>query len=117
MEGSPTPYLIISNGEGTNGGMREPGSDGEPPHWLAYFAVDDIDGALSTVGRLGGTTLFGPQDIGIAKIAAVADPQGAVFALYSGQLGRSPAPRPHRGRSRAWRRLGLSCSGQVSRDV
>jgi len=86
MEDSPTPYLIISNGEGTNGGMREPGSDAEPPHWLAYFAVDDIDAALGTVGRLGGTTIFGPQDIGIAKIAAVADPQGAVFALYSGQL-------------------------------
>ena len=30
--------------------------------------------------------LAGPIDIGIAKIAVVADPQGGVFALYAGEL-------------------------------
>jgi hypothetical protein len=29
--------------------------------------------------------MFGPQDIGIAKIAVVKDPQGATFAVYDGQ--------------------------------
>jgi predicted enzyme related to lactoylglutathione lyase len=29
--------------------------------------------------------MFGPTDIQIARIAVVKDPQGAVFAIYSGQ--------------------------------
>lgn len=86
MEGSPSPYLVIKNGEASNGGVRELGPPGMPPHWLPYFAVPDIDDSVATAGRLGGTTLFGPDDIGIAKIAVVQDPQGAVFALYAGQL-------------------------------
>jgi len=86
MAGSPTPYLIIKNGGPSNGGVRELQTPGPPPHWLAYFAVEDIDAGVATVERLGGDTLFGPDDIGVAKIAVVHDPQGAVFALYEGQL-------------------------------
>jgi uncharacterized protein len=86
FEASPTPYLSIKNGETNNGGMRELDQPGMPPHWLVYFGVEDIDAALEKAGELGGTTMFGPQDIQIAKIAVVKDPQGAVFALYAGQL-------------------------------
>ena len=86
FEGSPMKYLSIKNGEANNGGMRELSSDGEPPHWLVYFGVEDIDAALAKVAELGGGKLMGPQDIQIAKIAIVQDPQGAVFALYAGQL-------------------------------
>ncbi len=86
MEGSPDPYLVILNGERANGGVRPLAPPGVPPHWLAYFAVEDLDASLAKAGELGGTTLFGPQDIGVATIAAVQDPQGAVFALYAGQL-------------------------------
>jgi hypothetical protein len=57
-----------------------------PPNWLVYFAVEDIDAGVAKVGELGGQTMMGPIDIGIAKIAIVKDPQGAVFALYAGQL-------------------------------
>lgn len=86
FEGSPTSYLAIKNGEGNNGGIRELSPPGMPPNWIVYFAVEDIDAALAKVGDLGGTTMFGPQDIQIAKIAVVKDPQGAFFALYAGQL-------------------------------
>ena len=51
-----------------------------------YFGVEDIDVALAKVEELGGTKLAGPIDIQIAKIAIVADPQGAIFALYAGEL-------------------------------
>jgi uncharacterized protein len=85
FEGSPTPYLSIKNGEANNGGIRELSPPGMPPNWLVYFGVEDIDAALAKAGELGGTTMFGPQDIQIAKIAVVKDPQGAVFALYAGQ--------------------------------
>jgi uncharacterized protein len=85
LEGSPEPYLIIKNGERTNGGVRQLGP-GQPPSWLVYFAVADLDASLAKAGDLGGKTLVEPVDIGIARFAVVQDPQGAVFALYAGQL-------------------------------
>jgi predicted enzyme related to lactoylglutathione lyase len=86
FEGSPDLYLAITNHGASNGGIRELNPPGMPPHWLVYFATDDLDGALAKVGELGGTTLAGPIDIQIARIAVIQDPQGAVFALYDGQL-------------------------------
>jgi uncharacterized protein len=86
FEGSPEPYFVITNGERGNGGMRPLPQPGVPPHWLVYFAVDDIDAALARVEELGGAKHAGPIDIGVAKIGIVADPQGAMFALYAGEL-------------------------------
>jgi predicted enzyme related to lactoylglutathione lyase len=85
FEGSPEPYLSIKNGDANNGGIRELRPP-EPPHWLVYFATEDIDAGLAKVEELGGTKLAGPIDIGMAKIGIVQDPQGATFALYAGQL-------------------------------
>jgi uncharacterized protein len=85
MEGMPMRYLVIANGERSNGAITEL-TPPAPPHWLVYFAVEDIDAGLATLAELGGSKIAGPIDIGIAKIAVVADPQGAVFALYAGQL-------------------------------
>jgi len=78
-------YLAIRNAGANNGGIRDL-TPPAPPSWLVYFGVEDIDEALATVGRLGGSTLAGPIDIARAKIAVVADPQGAAFALYAGEL-------------------------------
>jgi hypothetical protein len=86
MEGSPTKYLVITNGERSNGGIREPMPPDAPPFWLVYFATDDLDAALAKVQEQGGNVLAPATDIGIAKIAVAQDPQGAVFALYSGRL-------------------------------
>jgi predicted enzyme related to lactoylglutathione lyase len=87
FEGSPEPYFSITNGESANGGIRELAPSGAPPHWLVYFGVEEVEEAIANVERLGGSTLVGPLDIEIAKIAVVHDPQGAVFALYAGQMG------------------------------
>jgi predicted enzyme related to lactoylglutathione lyase len=84
-EGMQDTYLMINNGAASNGGMREL-TPPSPPNWLTYFGVHDIDEALATVDELGGSKLAGPIDIQIAKLAVVADPQGAVFALYAGHL-------------------------------
>lgn len=83
--GSDQPYLVVKNQGRGNGGIR-PLTPGAPPHWLVYFAVEDIDAGLARAQELGGTDLAGPIDIGIAKIRVVRDPQGAVFALYAGEL-------------------------------
>ncbi|MEA2297386.1 MAG: uncharacterized protein QOF77_322 [Solirubrobacteraceae bacterium] len=84
FEGSPDPYRVIMNGERSNGGMRPQSSSGAPPHWLVYFGVENLDAALEQVEQLGGTRHAGPIDIGVARIAVVADPQGATFAIYDG---------------------------------
>jgi hypothetical protein len=79
-------YLSIKNAGANNGGMRELNPPGMPPNWLVYFGAEDIDTALAKVAELGGVKLAGPIDIQMAKIAVVQDPQGAVFALYAGEL-------------------------------
>jgi predicted enzyme related to lactoylglutathione lyase len=85
FEGSPQPYLTIKNGDRNNGGIREL-DPGMPPHWLVYFGTAELEAALAKIEELGGSELAGPIDIGMAKIAIVRDPQGAVFALYDGQF-------------------------------
>jgi predicted enzyme related to lactoylglutathione lyase len=84
-EGMQETYLAVKVGQASNGGIREL-APGTPPSWLAYFGVEDVERALARVGELGGATLAGPIDIGIAKLAVVADPQGAVLAIYAGML-------------------------------
>jgi predicted enzyme related to lactoylglutathione lyase len=85
MEGMPMAYFVIMNGERSNGGITA-APEGVPTHWLVYFATEEIDAGVAKAQDLGGTKLSGPHDIGIAKFAVIADPQGATFALYAGQL-------------------------------
>jgi uncharacterized protein len=85
FEGGPMRYLTIKNGQATNGGMREKQPE-EPPNWLVCFAVEDVDAGIARVGELGGGTIAGPFEMAMGKIAIVRDAQGAVFALYAGQL-------------------------------
>ena len=82
----PEQYFVIRNGDRRNGGVSDAMPEGAPPHWLTYFGVEDLDAALAQVGELGGGTLAGPIDIGIARIGVVRDPQGAVLALYAGRF-------------------------------
>jgi hypothetical protein len=87
MEGADPPYLVIQTADGhSNGGIRPPAPPGTPPFWLVYFATGDIEASLAKASELGAQVLVGATDIGIARIAVVLDPLGAVFALYDGQL-------------------------------
>jgi predicted enzyme related to lactoylglutathione lyase len=86
FEGSPMPYQIIQNGDHGNGGIRQMVEEEPMPYWLVFFGTDDIDETLRKVKELGGNHLMGPMDIGVGKIAVAQDPQGAVFALYTGEF-------------------------------
>jgi uncharacterized protein len=83
-------YLMIQNGGSGNGGIRQLSPQEEqagiPPNWLPYIAHDDLDRGLADLERLGGRRHADPVDIGVGKVAPVADPQGATFLLYEGQL-------------------------------
>ncbi|MFI9161382.1 VOC family protein [Kitasatospora aureofaciens] len=54
---------------------------GTPAHWLCYFAVDDVDSAADTVVKRNGTLLAPPFDMVAGRMAVVADPQDAPFAI------------------------------------
>lgn len=81
------PYLLIRRTDSElNGGIRPVMPPGTPPHWLVYFGTDSADASVQRVGELGGSTLVEPMDIPQGRIAVVADPQGAVFALFQGEF-------------------------------
>lgn len=84
-EGDATGYATIRLGDGINGGMR-PLRDGEPPNWLLYFSIPSLDEAIMHVREGGGEVLAGPVDATVGRIAVVRDPQGAMFALYEGDV-------------------------------
>ncbi|MFG3660438.1 VOC family protein [Streptomyces sp. NPDC047706] len=51
------------------------------PHWLTYFEVADADEALHHVAGLGGHVLKPARESADGRVATVADPEGARFAL------------------------------------
>lgn len=55
-----------------------------PANWLAYFAVTSVDDAVKRLEELGGTVNMSARDIpNMGRFAVLADPQGAVFAVFS----------------------------------
>lgn len=86
FEGMGMPYLVVRNSDGhTTGGIRKATST-EPCYWLVYLGTDDLDASLERVSQLGGSQLMDPIEIPAGRLAAVQDPQGAVFALYAGHF-------------------------------
>ncbi len=84
-ENDASGYLHIKNGEHFIGGVppaahRQPGV---PPHWLAYFQVDDVDVAANKAKEMGAKLFLPPMSMeGVGRFSVVADPQGAVFAVF-----------------------------------
>jgi predicted enzyme related to lactoylglutathione lyase len=65
-----------------------------PPNWLPYVYVKDIKQTVDAATRAGGKLGRGPMDIpGGGKIAILADPQGARFALHQGASQTAAKPK------------------------
>ena len=84
----PTPYTMWVNGKTSIGGLMqlpdEARQHGAPPHWLAYIATPSVDDTIKAAQARGATVRMGPMDIPtVGRIAVMADPQGAVFAVYT----------------------------------
>jgi hypothetical protein len=54
---------------------------GVPPHWLTYFAVEDLEASLAKSRALAGESIHGPYPTPLGPSALVRDPYGAVFGL------------------------------------
>ena len=58
--------------------------DGVPAHWFSYFAVDDVDAAVSATAEQGGQVMREPFEVpGIGRIAILQDPTGAAMGLIT----------------------------------
>lgn len=77
-------YSQMKVGDRLNAGMRTETS--MPPHWLAFFTVKDADAAAATVREGGGRVLVEPEAIPAGRFAVFADPAGAAFAVFEGEV-------------------------------
>ena len=88
--GDGPEYNVVRVGERGNGGIRplspQEEQAGTGPYWFPYFAVESLDETFGRCEELGGAKLFGPIDFPAGRIGGLRDPQGAVFAIWEGEL-------------------------------
>ena len=79
-------YRIWMSGQLPLGGvMRLPEqarSMGASPHWLPYVAVPDVDATERQALAMGGKVYVAAKNIAAGRFAVLADPHGAIFAVY-----------------------------------
>lgn len=85
VEGAPGSYTTFDIGGDPLGGMGGliGVPEGTPSHWLPYFGVADTDAAVAAATGRGGRALRDPDDTPWGRLAVLADPAGAVFAVMS----------------------------------
>ncbi|MFE6845349.1 VOC family protein [Streptomyces sp. NPDC057686] len=76
---------------------------GVPVAWTPYFAVDDADETAARVRERGATMAVGPLAFGTGRAALAADPDGAVFGFWQGEV--IPDWTAHPGGSAGWLEL------------
>ncbi|MGH3980067.1 MAG: VOC family protein [Pseudonocardiaceae bacterium] len=83
VDGAGSGYTTFHREGDPLGGMGglENAPAGAPPHWMAYFVVDDADVAVAAATERGATVLSGPFDTPYGRMVMITDPQGATFAI------------------------------------
>ena len=82
-------YTVFNVGEQPAAGMYKfpPEMAQVPPHWLAYFVVEDIDAATARAEELGGARICPINEApGVGRVIILRDPQGANFALLEPRM-------------------------------
>ncbi|MGB7246858.1 MAG: VOC family protein [Methylovirgula sp.] len=84
-DAAPVAGLMALSPEACAAGVR--------PGWLGYVGVGDVDAEVARVEQTGGKVHHAPTNIpSVGRFAVLADPQGAVFALFKPSAqGQSPA--------------------------
>lgn len=63
---------------------------GTPPNWLPYFHADDVDGVQAAAAGAGAKVLMPAFDMVAGRMAVLADPQGAPFAVIKAKAPQQP---------------------------
>ena len=77
-------YTIFKLGDQSVAGQMTIGRDWGrvTPHWQVFFAVRDCDASIAQAKALGGSLVFGPQDVPNAgRFAVLSDSGNATFAI------------------------------------
>jgi uncharacterized protein len=103
------PYTVFSAGKSEVGGLMELPAEarrmGAMPRWVGYVEVDDIDGTVDRLKRLGGSVFVPPTDSNIGRVSIVADPQTATFGLVGGLKRGRPSEEAEKPGQIGWREL------------
>lgn len=77
-------YIFLRRGSLEVAGMVElpPGTD-QPPCWMSYILVDDIQSVLDRCVQLGGGVILPAREAGVSgTMALIRDPSGGVVGLW-----------------------------------
>ena len=102
-------YAVFS-ADGTEvGGLMELPLDarrlGATPRWVGYVAVEDVDGTVDRLRRLGGSVFVPPTDSNIGRVSIIADPQSATLGLVGGLKRGALPPEPDQPGHVGWHEL------------
>lgn len=90
--GGPPIWSISHEGAagGRNGSMRELAPEdierGARPGWIVYFTVDSAEDTVERAAGAGGAVLAPAFEIPTGWFALLADPQGAPFGIFAGDI-------------------------------
>ena len=90
MGGDEAYYILENNGERFGGMSKLPAEAGSHPYWVSYIRTPDVDATAARAKELGGSIMFGPEDIPeVGRFAIIADQAGAGF---SAMTDKNPMP-------------------------
>ena len=77
-------YTVATHGEENIAGVMDGSNwlpEGVPSHWTVYFGVSDADATIERIVAGGGSVIMPVEDTPYGRLAAVADPTGAIFRV------------------------------------
>jgi predicted enzyme related to lactoylglutathione lyase len=83
-------YVLARSGNTYVAGMVPVKSraDGqELSRWLPYVSVADVDAAVARATSMGAKVAVGARSVGLGRVAAIIDPEGAVIGLAHSSIG------------------------------
>jgi len=83
-------YFLARTGGVYVGGMvpmARPADGSNLSRWVPYASVTDVDEAVSRTTANGGRVAASARDLGIGRVAAIIDPEGAVIGLARSSIG------------------------------
>lgn len=87
-------YMMWVSDQGPLGGVTtlpDPAKQmGAPPFWQANVIVPDVDATVEMVKQLGGKVYHVETVPTVGKLAVIADPQGAVIAVFTPEQAMAP---------------------------
>jgi predicted enzyme related to lactoylglutathione lyase len=87
MDGDEAYYILENNGERFGGMTKLSPEAGSHPYWVSYIRTPDVDATAARAKEIGGSIMFGPEDIPeVGRFAIIADQAGAGFSAMTDKM-------------------------------